>query len=74
MSTRDRRGSRISGRSRGFTLIEIMVALIVISVGLLGIAKLQALAYASIAADMVSAYSMSRNKMQPSGNPSTPAR
>jgi len=47
MSTRDRRGSRIAGRSRGFTLIEIMVALIVISVGLLGIAKLQALAYAS---------------------------
>jgi type IV pilus assembly protein PilV len=47
MSTRDRFGSRIAGRSRGFTLIEIMVALIVTSIGLLGIAKLQALAYAS---------------------------
>jgi type IV pilus assembly protein PilV len=37
----------IRHRSRGFTLLEIMVALVVISVGLLGIAKLQALAYAS---------------------------
>ncbi len=37
----------MSGRSGGFTLLEIMVALVVTSVGLLGIAKLQALAYAS---------------------------
>jgi type IV pilus assembly protein PilV len=34
-------------RSRGFTLIEVMVAMVIISIGLLGIAKLQALAYAS---------------------------
>ena len=34
-------------RSRGFTLLEVMVALMVTSIGLLGIAKLQALAYAS---------------------------
>jgi type IV pilus assembly protein PilV len=34
-------------RQRGFSLIEVMVALIVVSVGLLGIAKMQALAYAS---------------------------
>jgi type IV pilus assembly protein PilV len=34
-------------RARGFTLLEVMVALVVTSVGLLGIAKLQALAYAS---------------------------
>src|SRR5271169_198769 len=47
MSTRARFGSCIAGRSAGFTLIEIMVALIVTSIGLLGIAKLQALAYAS---------------------------
>jgi type IV pilus assembly protein PilV len=34
-------------RSKGFNLIEAMVALIVISVGLLGIAKMQALAMSS---------------------------
>jgi type IV pilus assembly protein PilV len=34
-------------RVRGFTLIEVMVALFVTAVGLLGIAKIQALAYSS---------------------------
>jgi type IV pilus assembly protein PilV len=34
-------------RSRGFNLIEAMVALVVISIGLLGIAKMQALAMSS---------------------------
>ncbi len=34
-------------RSGGFTLLEVMVALIITSIGLLGIAKIQALAYAS---------------------------
>ncbi|MGH8302669.1 MAG: type IV pilus modification PilV family protein, partial [Steroidobacteraceae bacterium] len=34
-------------RSRGFSLIEVLVALIVLSVGLLGIAKMEALALAS---------------------------
>jgi len=34
-------------KSRGFSLIEVMMALIIISVGLLGIAKMQALALAS---------------------------
>ncbi len=33
--------------ARGFTLLEVMVSLVVTSIGLLGIAKLQALAYAS---------------------------
>jgi type IV pilus assembly protein PilV len=33
--------------SRGFSLIEVMVSLIVIAVGMLGIAKLQAMAYTS---------------------------
>jgi type IV pilus assembly protein PilV len=32
---------------RGFTLIEVLVALIIIGVGMLGIAKLQAMSYAS---------------------------
>lgn len=34
-------------RARGFSLIEVLVALIVLSVGLLGIAKMEALALAS---------------------------
>jgi type IV pilus assembly protein PilV len=34
-------------RAGGFTLLEVMVALVVTSIGLLGIAKIQALAYAS---------------------------
>ncbi|MGD0505082.1 MAG: type IV pilus modification protein PilV [Steroidobacteraceae bacterium] len=37
----------VRGRERGFTLLEVMVALLVTAVGLLGIAKIQALAYAS---------------------------
>jgi len=36
-----------SALSKGFSLIEVMVALIVISVGLLGIAKLEAVAFSS---------------------------
>jgi type IV pilus assembly protein PilV len=38
------RCTRASARCAGFSLIEIMVAVLVISVGLLGIAKMQALA------------------------------
>ena len=34
-------------RSRGFSLVEILVALIVSSIGLLGLAKMEALALAS---------------------------
>jgi type IV pilus assembly protein PilV len=41
----DRAGAPV--RARGFTLIEVMVAMVIISIGLLGIAKLHALAYAS---------------------------
>jgi type IV pilus assembly protein PilV len=36
-------------RSRGFSLVEVMVAVIVISVGLLGIAKMQALSLSNTA-------------------------
>jgi type IV pilus assembly protein PilV len=39
--------STASKRCRGFSLIEVLVALIIIGVGMLGIAKIQALAYAS---------------------------
>ena len=34
---------------RGFSLVEVMVALVVLSVGLLGLAKIQSLAYSSTA-------------------------
>jgi type IV pilus assembly protein PilV len=37
---------RSMARARGFSLIEVLVALIIIGVGMLGIAKIQALAYA----------------------------
>jgi type IV pilus assembly protein PilV len=47
MITRDRSSGCVPARARGFTLLEVMVALVVTSIGLLGIAKLQALAYAS---------------------------
>lgn len=40
---------RCNARHSGFTLVEAMVALLVISVGLLGIAKMQAVALASTA-------------------------
>jgi type IV pilus assembly protein PilV len=38
---------RSSGRSRGFSLVEVLVALVVVSVGLLGLAKMESLALAS---------------------------
>ena len=41
----NRRGSKMS--ARGFSLVEVMVALVVISVGLLGVAKIEALALSS---------------------------
>jgi type IV pilus assembly protein PilV len=34
-------------RSRGFSLVEVMIALIVVSLGLLGVAKLEAVSYSS---------------------------
>jgi type IV pilus assembly protein PilV len=42
-----RSDSKSAARERGFTLIEVLVALIVTCIGLLGIAKIQALVYAN---------------------------
>jgi type IV pilus assembly protein PilV len=38
-----------TSNARGFTLLEVMISLIITSIGLLGIAKIHALAYASTA-------------------------
>jgi len=45
--TRHCKQNRIHPRAGGFTLVEVLVALIIIAVGMLGLAKIQALAYAS---------------------------
>lgn len=38
---------RTCGRQRGVTLVEVLISLVVVAIGLLGIAKMQALAIAS---------------------------
>jgi type IV pilus assembly protein PilV len=38
---------RARARTRGFSLVEVLVALIITGIGMLGLAKIQALAYAS---------------------------
>jgi type IV pilus assembly protein PilV len=43
------RAGRGTAPARGFTLVEVMVALIIISIGMLGIAKLQGLSLSSTA-------------------------
>ncbi|HUD32460.1 MAG TPA: type IV pilus modification protein PilV, partial [Variovorax sp.] len=38
---------RLAGRTGGFTLLEVLVAIVLVSIGLLGFAKMQALALSS---------------------------
>jgi type IV pilus assembly protein PilV len=45
--SRNMKPSHMNSRSTGFSLVEVMVAVLVISIGLLGIAKMQALALSS---------------------------
>jgi type IV pilus assembly protein PilV len=49
MIARNQPNNRFGGQAGGFTLLEVMVALIITSIGLLGIAKIHALAYSSTA-------------------------
>jgi type IV pilus assembly protein PilV len=49
MTRHDGLNTGFGTRSRGFTLLEVMIALIITSIGLLGIAKIHALAYSSTA-------------------------
>jgi type IV pilus assembly protein PilV len=47
MSPRKQHGGAPSCRQEGFSLVEVLVALVIIAVGMLGLAKVQAIAYGS---------------------------
>jgi type IV pilus assembly protein PilV len=49
MTTRDAPPAGLGSQERGFTLLEVMVSVVITAIGLLGIAKIHALAYSSTA-------------------------
>jgi type IV pilus assembly protein PilV len=49
MSARNVQTAGFGERARGFTLLEVMVSVVITAIGLLGIAKIHALAYSSTA-------------------------
>ena len=73
MMNRSDYGASAHARAGGFTLIEVLVAVVVIAIGLLGIAKMQALAYASTStASLRSLVALQASGSPPACTPTAP--